>query len=886
MSASAVEQEKKDHDDSQEDYLNSPSSESSGFNSRYSSFYSPEQVSNEKKYQLFDTNKFADFYENVSYKFNRFLKRRQFSLFQCYILLVLVFLLPLIFYVETSLLIDKDYDITLQNEDSYQRLKKLNSKFLPNIILPANFRDYEDFRAYAGFTGKDRKEIVYPSDTEYKKSKIYEEYQKRLTKISHAVNEESSHEGSEKSMSYDKNDQENKMKFEVTDPLVTDIEPLGDDIESLRDPRLATAIWLKLLEHHLLENNGILDPNFQIPFSWNDWANLGDKLNPIPSYVRKVNDNFGKGGNLPEGQVDLLDLTCKEFKEYYKIEKDEFDIKCADMTNTERAENPRFPYQFKILDQLKGTFYFETRILWGASYVYNTLPAPRKVQFLGAGLGGSSVAVLTERDRLDRNPIISKRSGNLKDLYYKVVEKEAEIQKKSVKEILQQQLRLNDIVYQLRDTYNNDTNRQSIVNERELESEQSYLCKIDRNVQVLTPVPLTKDDFMWDTESKLNEIKHRIEELEKKENYNEYKSFDTILLKSMEIAIDMEKNREDGLPKFLDEAVESTGQGYHYDWRFFSGIHFTEDYRKANIARMGRAWLRFCNSSGIRSWIAFGSMLGWYRNGLMLPWDNDIDVQVTVESLYHLGRVHNTSLIVDASVEDNYASGINSYYLDIGGSFYSRTRGNGANSIDGRFIDTVSGSYIDITALAYTPEEKPGFDDNYRRIVDKDFDSKKDRDNKDEYYKELDEKMEATFKGKEIYHCRNNQYFSFEELSPMVPTFFEGVRAIVPHESEKILRRKYPGALDRNNEPNHLYKPYLRLWVTEGDCPGDDKDGEFCRDDSVIDEYARTREYTKRHVRIMKDPMNLQLRIEEEAVPMRYDSFMIDYSHRLNANLD
>ncbi|GME66729.1 unnamed protein product [[Candida] boidinii] len=885
MPASIVGQEKKGDTDNQEEYLSSSSNESSGFNSRYTSFYSPEQVSQETNKQIFSTRKFAEFYENISYRFNRFLKRKQFSLFQCYILLVLVFLLPLTFYVETSLLIDKDYDVTLQNEDSYQKLKRLNSKFLPNIILPANFRDYEDFRTYAAFIGKDTKEIVYPSDTEYKNSKVYQEYQKRLSKVSQAVNA-ASHNSKGYSMNFDKNDKESKMKFDVTDPLVTDIEPLGDDLESLRDPRLATALWLKLLEHHLLENNGILDPNFQIPFSWNDWANLGDKLNPIPTYVRKINTNFGKGGNLPEGQVDLLDLTCKEFKEYYKIDKEEFDIKCTDMSNTERAENPRYPYQFKILDQLVGNFYFETRILWGASYVYNSLPPPRKVQFLGAGLGGSSVAILTERDKLGRHPVISKRSGNLKDFYYKVVEKEAELQHKSVKEILEQELRLNDIVYQLRDTYSNDSIRQNIANERELEIEQSYLCQVDKNVQVLTPVMLTKDDFLWDTESKLNEIKQRIEKLEKKANYNEYRSLDSILLKSMEIAIDMETNREEGLPKFLDEAVETSGQGYHYDWRFFSGIHFTEDYRKANIARMGRAWLRFCNSSGIRSWIAFGSMLGWYRNGLMLPWDNDIDVQVTVESLYHLGRVHNTTLIVDVSVEDSYASGINSYYLDIGGSFYSRRRGNGANSIDGRFIDTVSGSYIDITALAYTPDEKPGFDDNFRRIVDKNFDSRRDGDDKEDYYKELDEKMEATFKAQEIYHCRNNQYFSFEELSPMVPTFFEGVRAIVPHDSEKILRRKYPGALDRNSEPNHLYKPYIRLWVKEGDCPGNDKDGEFCRDDSVVEEYARTREYTKRHVRIMKDPMNLQLRVEEESVPMRYDSFMVDYAHRLNANLD
>ncbi|GMF07836.1 unnamed protein product [Ambrosiozyma monospora] len=47
------------------------------------------------------------------------------------------------------------------------------------------------------------------------------------------------------------------------------------------DPRLTSAIWLELLKFHLLENNGVLDPNFSIPFSWNDWVDLRGRLHNL-----------------------------------------------------------------------------------------------------------------------------------------------------------------------------------------------------------------------------------------------------------------------------------------------------------------------------------------------------------------------------------------------------------------------------------------------------------------------------------------------------------------------------------------------------------------------------------------------------------------------------
>ncbi|GME82748.1 unnamed protein product [Ambrosiozyma monospora] len=329
-----------------------------------------------------------------------------------------------------------------------------------------------------------------------------------------------------------------------------------------------------------------------------------------------------------------------------------------------------------------------------------------------------------------------------------------------------------------------------------------------------------------------------------------------------------------------------------------------EAHRKAIIHRMGRAWLRFCYQSGITSWVAYGSMLGWIRNGLTLPWDEDIDVIVTVDSLLTLAKNHNNSLIVDVSSQDQYAAGLGTYYLDIGPSFYSRNRGEGANAIDGRFIDTKSGMYIDLTAVAWTPDFLTNswhIDTAMTTIVDPEFGKHNDEaEDKNDFWNEMASKVQELQDNKQLYHCRNNNPYGFEELSVMVPTFFEGVRTHMPHRYEQILRRKYPGALDRLTEPGHTYKRFLRLWVDDAECPGDDNEGEYCQDEEVKEEYLRTRSYTKRHLTIMghsdegitrhdegaHDPETNELSIDLETVPMRFDEYIVEYARYLNARLE
>src|ERR1700722_319452 len=52
----------------------------------------------------------------------------------------------------------------------------------------------------------------------------------------------------------------------------------------------------------------------------------------------------------------------------------------------------------------------------------------------------------------------------------------------------------------------------------------------------------------------------------------------------------------------------------------------------------------FTDEKQIPSWIAHGTLLGWWWGGSFLPWDSDIDVQMNANFLYVLARFNNTVL--------------------------------------------------------------------------------------------------------------------------------------------------------------------------------------------------------------------------------------------------
>ena len=224
-----------------------------------------------------------------------------------------------------------------------------------------------------------------------------------------------------------------------------------------------------------------------------------------------------------------------------------------------------------------------------------------------------------------------------------------------------------------------------------------------------------------------------------------------------------ERRFADSSPLFSD-----TDTLHHYDARYYKGV-VTPEERAETLRHMIRAYLHFFHERGLETWIAHGTLLGWWWNGKvrsiqqlcssmllpyktnnavqMLPWDWDIDTQVAGETLEYLAKNFNHTIIPYSLM----GASSREYLLDVNPMQWERDRGDGMNVIDARWIDTRNGLFIDITGLSETqPEAAPG-----------------------------------------IWSCKNYHHYRTKDLYPMRESTFEGMPAKIPYAYDKILLEEY-----------------------------------------------------------------------------------------------
>ncbi|CAK9439867.1 uncharacterized protein LODBEIA_P39670 [Lodderomyces beijingensis] len=265
---------------------------------------------------------------------------------------------------------------------------------------------------------------------------------------------------------------------------------------------------------------------------------------------------------------------------------------------------------------------------------------------------------------------------------------------------------------------------------------------------------------------------------------------------SLEYSI--EKVASGSTSKYFSEArLLGSNNGDHYDWRFFNGIVLGTKEQELTLHRLIRAWLSFSRKNGITTWIAHGSLLSWYWNGLSFPWDNDIDVQVPIMDLHNLSLNFNQTLVVE-DPEDGFGR----FFLDCGTFITLREKGNGLNAIDARFVDVDTGMYVDITALASSNTKPPS--EYYDNHLPQGFVKGK------KSFGELN-------KLAQIYNCRNDHFNSYDELSPLVKTVIEGEVGYIPRKYSKVLSEEYSAGMSLKVFHKHVFIPKLRLWVQEED---------------------------------------------------------------------
>ncbi|KAL4934636.1 putative mannosylphosphate transferase (Mnn4) [Aspergillus undulatus] len=209
----------------------------------------------------------------------------------------------------------------------------------------------------------------------------------------------------------------------------------------------------------------------------------------------------------------------------------------------------------------------------------------------------------------------------------------------------------------------------------------------------------------------------------------------------------------------------------HYDSRFFKNP-VPEEQRSQVLTHIVHSYFEFFNKNNLETWIAHGTLLGWWWNGRIMPWDWDIDTQVSEATLFRLADEFNGT---EHHYNTTYPHVEHSYLLDVNPWARQRDRGKGLNIIDARWIDMKTGLYIDITGLSQLDKLKPN-----------------------------------------EWGCKNNHKYLISDIYPLRSTFFEGVAAKVPFRFETVLKDEYKDKALTDTTYNHYtWDSELEEWISD-----------------------------------------------------------------------
>ncbi len=230
---------------------------------------------------------------------------------------------------------------------------------------------------------------------------------------------------------------------------------------------------------------------------------------------------------------------------------------------------------------------------------------------------------------------------------------------------------------------------------------------------------------------------------------------------------------------------DNDAHAHHFAYPFFKRVISNRE-RHHVINRLSRAWFQFCMAYDIATWVNWGSLIGWSFNGLNLPYDSDIDVNIPIQDLAWLGRHFNKTILIE-----DPAIGTSRFYFEVDPWYI--TQGSGQNFIDARIIDIRTGIYIDISALSVSNRDPP-----------------------DNLYEGGVHKKESSV----AVNCKNWNWLILDDVLPLRRTLFEGYKALIPKEYNRIMDKKYGhDSYTRTGEYNgHLWDPDTKLWVPKQMC--------------------------------------------------------------------
>lgn len=179
----------------------------------------------------------------------------------------------------------------------------------------------------------------------------------------------------------------------------------------------------------------------------------------------------------------------------------------------------------------------------------------------------------------------------------------------------------------------------------------------------------------------------------------------------------------------------------HYDHRYFRGELPLRERNHALLQTL-KAFTLSTQRIGIPVILMHGGLLGWHWNRKLFPWDSDIDISLFLQDFENL--VRDASSLTEFG---NYQLDFNPNYINSNSLNKHHTDQFEPNRIDARFIDKISGLYIDITIL-----------------------------------REINEGILST-------KCPH--HYLLTDILPLIPSTFENISIHIPNKAANVLIQEY-----------------------------------------------------------------------------------------------
>ncbi|KAF3039750.1 hypothetical protein E8E12_007284 [Didymella heteroderae] len=279
----------------------------------------------------------------------------------------------------------------------------------------------------------------------------------------------------------------------------------------------------------------------------------------------------------------------------------------------------------------------------------------------------------------------------------------------------------------------------------------------------------------------------------------------------------------------------------HYDGRFASAV-LPRKIRLFHMRLLLRSYTLAMKRARVRTWVMHGSLLGWWWNRGVFPWDSDLDFCVEEEGMWELGAWWNMTVhefsAVDLGLDLGLGDGMDvwdskvrgggsanedfgvmdrieqpeglktgtwdkildegkKYLLEVNPHFVDSSTGDTHNRIDARWIDTSTGLFIDVTTVHPVPSDAT---------------TEVER-SKHKFFLDQSDAQTRRLQDPEEMYTKDTHLYTTASLFPLRESKFEGTPVFVPYAYEQLLIEEYgPRALTETWFNGYKFDEETKKW--------------------------------------------------------------------------